>query len=156
MNKDLIKVLLIEDNPEDFILIYEIISQIESPKILLDWQNTYETGLKVMKKNQHDICLFDYHLGETKGLEILQTAINLDCQTPIVLLTDTKNQELEMDLMKKGATDYLNKSEINGYTLSRIIRYTLENNQSLNALKESKIKLQEAQKIAHLGNWEYD
>ncbi|NEQ75224.1 MAG: diguanylate cyclase [Okeania sp. SIO2C9] len=156
MKKDLIKVLLIEDNTDDFILIYDLLSQVESPKILLDWENTYETGLTVMKKNQHDICLLDYNFGETKGLEILQTAINLGCQTPIVLLTDTENQELEMDLMNKRVADYLNKSEINEYTLNRIIRYTHEKNQSLNALKESKAKLQEAQKIAHLGNWEYD
>ncbi|RQH19778.1 diguanylate cyclase domain-containing protein [Okeania hirsuta] len=156
MNKDLIKVLLIENNTDDFILIYDLLSKVESPKILLDWENTYETGLTVMKKNQHDICLLDYNFGETKGLEILQTAINLGCQTPIVLLTDTENQELEMDLMNKRVADYLNKSEINEYTLNRIIRYTHEKNQSLNALKESKAKLQEAQKIAHLGNWEYD
>ncbi|NEO58603.1 MAG: diguanylate cyclase [Okeania sp. SIO3B5] len=156
MNKNLIKVLLIEDNQDDFIMIYNLLSQVESPKILLDWENTYETGLTVMKKNQHDICLFDYHLGETKGLETVKTAINLGCKTPIVLLTDTENQELEIDLMNKGVADYLNKSEINKYTLNRIIRYTHEKNQSLNALKESKAKLQEAQKIAHLGNWEYD
>ncbi|MDY7002919.1 MAG: diguanylate cyclase [Cyanobacteriota bacterium] len=156
MNKGVIKVLLIEENQEDFILIYDLLSQVKSPKILLDWENTYKTGLTAMKKNQHDICLLDYQLGETKGLKILQTAINQGCQTPIVLLTNTKNQELEMDLMKKGATDYLNKSEINGSTLNRIVRYTFEKNQSLKALKESKAKLQEAQKIAHLGNWEYD
>ncbi|RQH19353.1 diguanylate cyclase [Okeania hirsuta] len=156
MNKDLIKVLLIENNTDDFILIYDLLSQVESPKILLDWENTYEAGLTVMKKNQHDICLLDYKFKETKGLEILQTAINLGCQMPIVLLTDIENQELEMDLMNKGVADYLNKSEINEYTLNRIIRYTHENNQNLNALKESKAKLQEAQKIAHLGNWEYD
>ncbi|GGA20327.1 diguanylate cyclase [Okeania sp. KiyG1] len=100
--------------------------------------------------------MFDYHLGETKGLETVKTAINLGCKTPIVLLTETENQELEMDLMNKGVADYLNKSEINEYTLNRIIRYTHEKSQSLNALKESKAKLQEAQKIAHLGNWEYD
>lgn len=156
MNKNLIKVLLIEDNQDDFVMIYDLLSQVESPKILLDWENTYETGLTVMKKNQHDICLFDYHLGETKGLETVKTAINLGCKTPIVLLTETENQELEMDLMNKGVADYLNKSEINEYTLNRIIRYTHEKSQSLNALKESKAKLQEAQKIAHLGNWEYD
>ncbi|NET27675.1 diguanylate cyclase domain-containing protein [Okeania sp. SIO1I7] len=156
MNKDIIKVLLIEDNQDNFLLVYDLLSQVESPKILLDWEKTYETGLTVMKKNQHDICLLDYNFGETKGLEIMKTAINLGCQTPIVLLTDTENQELEMDLMNKGVADYLNKSEINEYTLNRIIRYTLEKNQSLNALKESKAKLQEAQKIAHLGNWEYD
>ncbi|WP_287526293.1 hypothetical protein [Okeania sp. SIO2C2] len=61
MNKDLIKVLLIENNTEDFILIYDLLSQVESPKILLDWENTYETGLTVIKKNQHDICLLDYN-----------------------------------------------------------------------------------------------
>ncbi|NES69123.1 MAG: diguanylate cyclase [Okeania sp. SIO2D1] len=86
----------------------------------------------------------------------MKTAINLGCQTPIILLKDTENQELEMDLMNKGVADYLNKSEINEYTLNRIIRYTYDKNQSLKALKESKAKLQEAQKIAHLGNWEYD
>ncbi|GGA20320.1 hypothetical protein CYANOKiyG1_35250 [Okeania sp. KiyG1] len=58
MNKNLIKVLLIEDNQDDFVMIYDLLSQVESPKILLDWENTYETGLTVMKKiNMIFVCL---------------------------------------------------------------------------------------------------
>lgn len=156
MNKETIKVLLIEDNRDDFILINDLLSKVESLKILLDWENTYEAGLAAITKNEHDACLLDYRLGEKNGLELLKTAIELDCQTPIILLTSQGERELDIAAMNIGATDYLKKSEIKESSLERVIRYAVEGNKTRKAVKESQAKLQETQKIAHLGNWEYD
>ncbi|WP_426548361.1 EAL domain-containing protein [Dapis sp. BLCC M126] len=156
MNKEIIKVLLIEDNEDDYILINDLLSDLGKPKIFVDWENTYGAGLIAIEKSQHDVYLVDYWLGEKNGLELLQKAIHRGCQTPIILLTDQDDRELDVNAISLGAADYLHKSEIKGDTLERVIRYAIERNQSLKALRESKAKLQEAQKIAHLGNWEYE
>jgi len=156
MNQEIIKVLLIEDDEDDYLLINDLLSELEILKILLDWESTYGGGLAAIEKSQHDVCLVDYRLGEKNGLELLQTATVRGFQIPIILLTDQDDRELDMTAISLGAADYLRKSEIKSYTLERVIRYAIERNQSLKALIESKTKLQEAQKIAHLGNWEYD
>ena len=156
MNQEIIKVLLIEDNEDDYILINDLLSDLEKPKIFVDWKKTYRGGLAAIKKSQYDVCLVDYNLGEKNGLELLQTAIVQGCQTPIILLTDQDDRELDVNAISLGAADYLHKSEIKAYILERVIRYAIDRNQSLKALRESQAKLQEAQKIAHLGNWEYE
>ena len=156
MNQEIIKVLLIEDDEDDYLLIDDLLSKLEILKILLDWENTYGGGLAAIQKSQHDVCLVDYRLGEKNGLELLQTAIVWGCQIPIILLTDQDDKKLDMTAISLGAADYLHKSEIKSYVLERVIRYAIERNQNLKALIESKAKLQEAQKIAHLGNWEYN
>ncbi|NET27580.1 response regulator, partial [Okeania sp. SIO1I7] len=156
MEKQIINLLLIEDDQDDFIAINDILSEVESPKISLDWENTYEGGLAAIETGEYDVCLLDYRLGEKDGIELLKTAIDLNCQTPIILVTGQGDRELDLLAMKIGAADYLNKLEIREYTLERVIRYVIERNKHLIALKESQAKLQEAQKIAHLGNWELD
>ncbi|NEO58724.1 MAG: PAS domain S-box protein [Okeania sp. SIO3B5] len=156
MPKDTINILLIEDDEDDFILIDDILSEIESPKISLNWENTYEGGLAAIQTEEYDVCLLDYRLGEKDGIELLKTAIEGNFQTPIILITGQGDRELDLLAMKIGAVDYLNKLEIQEHTLERVIRYAIERNKNLIALKKSQEKLQEAQKIANLGNWELD
>ncbi|WP_426585138.1 response regulator [Dapis sp. BLCC M229] len=97
MNQEIIKVLLIEDNEDDYILINDLLSDQGKPKIFVDWENTYRAGLAAIEKSQHDVCLVDYWLGEKNGLELLQTAIIQGCQIPIILLTDRDDRELDVN-----------------------------------------------------------
>ncbi|NEP89428.1 MAG: EAL domain-containing protein [Okeania sp. SIO2C2] len=156
MQKYTINLLLIEDNKDDFIAIDDILSKVESSNISLDWKNTYEEGLAAIETGEYDVCLLDSRLGEKDGIELLKTAIELNCQTPIIFITGQDDRELDLLAMKIGAADYLNKLEIREYTLERVIRYAIERNKNLIALQESQAKLQEAQKIPHLGNWEFN
>ncbi|NER03938.1 MAG: PAS domain S-box protein [Okeania sp. SIO3C4] len=154
MQRYTINILLIEDDEDDSIIIDDILSEVESPKISLDWENTYEGGLAAIQTGEYDVCLLDYRLGEKDGIDLLKTAIDLNCQTPIIFITGQGDRELDLLAMKIGAADYLNKLEIREHTLERVIRYVIERNNNLIALKETQAKLQEAQKIPHLGNWE--
>jgi hypothetical protein len=72
------------------------------------------------------------------------------------LLTNEDDQKLYMTAISLGAADYLHKSEVKSYRLERVIFCAIRRNQNLRALMESQAKLEEVQKIAHLGNWEYD
>ncbi|NEN93441.1 MAG: hybrid sensor histidine kinase/response regulator, partial [Okeania sp. SIO3H1] len=76
MEKQIINLLLIEDDQDDFIAINDILSEVESPKISLDWENTYEGGLAAIETGEYDVCLLDYRLGEKDGIELLKTAID--------------------------------------------------------------------------------
>ncbi|MDE5107726.1 MAG: EAL domain-containing protein [Trichodesmium sp. St17_bin3_1_1] len=156
MNQEIIKVLLIKDNEDDHLLINDLLSNLEMLKTSVDWENTYEGGLAAIEKSQHDVCLVDYSLGEKNGLELLQTKIVQSCKIPIILLTNEDDQKLYMTAISLGAADYLHKSEVKSYRLERVIFCAIRRNQNLRALMESQAKLEEVQKIAHLGNWEYD
>ena len=82
-----VKILLIEDDEEDFIIARDLLGDIRGSKFELDWAKTYAEGLETLLRNQHDICLLDYRLGPRNGIELLKVAIERECQSPIILLT---------------------------------------------------------------------
>ena len=156
MQKRIINLLLIDNHRDNFISIENLLSKAESFKYFLDWENNYQGGLAAIENRKYDVCFLNYRLGERDGIELLKIAIERNCQTPIILVTSQGEREIELQAMKIGAVDYLNKSEIQKHTLERVIRYAIERHQNLIALKKTEAKLQETQKIAQLGYWEFN
>jgi diguanylate cyclase (GGDEF)-like protein len=121
-----IKVLLIDDDEDDYILTKDLLSEIEGTSYILDWVPSYNKGLKTITSNKHDVCLLDYKLGQYTGLELLREALMSGCRIPIILLTGKGTHEVDIEAMKAGASDYLNKREINAQLLERSIRYAIQ------------------------------
>ncbi len=121
-----VKILLIEDDEEDFIIARDLLADIGETKFALDWAKTYEEGLETLLRNQHDICLLDYRLGARNGIELLKAAIERECQAPIILLTGLGEHAVDLEAMQAGAADYLVKAELRGDSLDRSIRYALQ------------------------------
>jgi response regulator RpfG family c-di-GMP phosphodiesterase len=71
---ELVKVLLIEDDEDDFIIARELFAEIRGTRFTLDWVKTFEVGVKTMCRNQHDAVLVDYRLGARNGVELLEAA----------------------------------------------------------------------------------
>lgn len=132
-----IRVLLVDDDEDEYIITRRIISEIVGRKHLLDWAATYEQGLAMIVEGNHDIYLIDYRLDEKTGLELLQEAIAQGCIQPMILLTGQEDREVDMQAMKSGAWDYLVKGRIDARTLERAIRYTLEHRKVLDVVLES-------------------
>jgi PAS domain S-box-containing protein len=132
-SKELIKVLLIEDDEDDYVLAKELFVEIQRPagvpcpvRFQLDWVTSFERGLETISKNQHDVCLVDYRLGAHNGIELLHQAVARGCQAPIILLTGQGEREIDMQAMQAGAADYLVKGRLDAVLLERSIRYALE------------------------------
>ncbi len=121
-----LRVLLVEDNEDDYVLTRCLINEIEGAKFVLEWVATYDTALKVIGLNQHDVYLIDYRLGEFSGLELLREAVNSGCKAPIILLTTQENHEVDVEAMQAEAADYLDKSQLSAPLLERSIRYAIE------------------------------
>jgi signal transduction histidine kinase/HPt (histidine-containing phosphotransfer) domain-containing protein len=123
-----IKVLLIEDDEDDYILTRELLSEVKSGKYTLDWASSYEEGLMVAKRREHHVCLVDYRLGERSGVDLIRAAREFGLTTPMILLTGQGNHEVDVEATQAGATDYLVKNETPAARLERTIRYAVELN----------------------------
>jgi DNA-binding response OmpR family regulator len=121
-----VKLLLVEDDEDDYIITQGLIADLKGRVFTLDWVRTYEAGLRAMTENRHDVCLLDYRLGAHDGLELMSKAIAGGCQSPIILLTGMGEHEVDVAAMKAGAADYLVKSGLNASQLERSIRYAIE------------------------------
>ena len=132
-----VKVLLVEDDEDDYVLVRDLLSESAPSKYVLVWESTYEHALEVISNNAFDVCLLDYGLGAQSGLDLLREAMGKGCRTPIIFLTGQGAYEIDLEAMRAGAADYLVKSEINAPLLDRSIRYALERKRTEEELRHS-------------------
>lgn len=121
-----IKVLLVDDDEEDFIITGEYLSAIKEKKIQLVWASGYEKGLQEISTNTYDVLLFDFLLGGKSGIDLLIEAKKLGCEAPVILLTGKGDLSTDIEAMRHGAADYLDKTELDSEKLDRSIRFALE------------------------------
>ena len=140
---DQIRVLLIDDDQEDFFLISDMLAEAENTRFKLAWVKTYEAGLEAICKEEHDVYLLDYFIGAHNGLGILKKAVEGGCKAPVIFLTAHGNYEIDLEAMEAGASDYLAKGEFTVPILERSIRYSIESKRIEEELKEHRSNLEE-------------
>lgn len=121
-----IRVLLIDDDEDDFVIVQGLLSEPEGEHLELDWVPSYEAGMDAIVSGEYDVYLVDYRLGERSGLDLLGEAVDRGHDVPIILLTGQGNFEVDMTAMEAGAADYLVKGQIDGPMLERTIRHALQ------------------------------
>jgi two-component system, cell cycle sensor histidine kinase and response regulator CckA len=126
MHNEPLRVLLVEDDEDDYILTKGMISEIKGRRFHLDWLKDFEGALEMMGRNIHEVCLVDYRLGARNGIELLRSALERGCKAPIILLTGQGEHEIDIEAMKAGASDYLVKGRLDADLLERSIRYAIE------------------------------
>lgn len=146
MDNESVKVLLIDDDEDDFIITSELLSEIEERKYNLEWIATYEAGLDAMKQSRHDVYLIDYRLGERSGLELVRESVKSGCKGPMIFLTGQGDHEVDLQAMKAGVADFLNKAQIDAYILERSIRYAMVQYRILTELEQKTKQLEASEK----------
>src|SRR4030095_15094907 len=132
-----IRVLLAEDDEDDYVVTRDLLAEIPGSPFQLERIKDYETALEAIARNQHDVYLLDYRLGERTGLELLHEAVRRGCQAPIILFTGQGEREIDIEAMKAGAADYLIKGQIDAALLERSIRYAIERRRDREALRHA-------------------
>ena len=123
--KSVARVLLVEDDEDDFILTSEYLHQLASHSFEIDWVTNPTKALEQLNLGKHDICLLDYQLGAYNGLTVLERASENGCSIPIIMLTGQSDEALDQSALAAGAVDYLVKSEMTTARFARAIRYAL-------------------------------
>lgn len=139
-NKQPIKILLIDDDEDDYLITSDLLEEIANFPLLLDWEQTYEEGWQQLQKQLHDVYLVDYRLGIRTGLELVSEATKAGCKAPIILLTGQGDHEVDVEAMEAGAADYLIKGQLNASMLERSMRYAITQKQAEEALRESEAR----------------
>lgn len=122
-----VRVLLIDDEEDMFVIVRRLLARSEHEKFEVSWRPSYEKGLEALRRGLHDVCLLDFRLGEKNGLDLLREATADGCHEPFILLTARGDEEIDLQAMRAGASDYLVKDEIfDGKLLQRAIRYVLQ------------------------------
>jgi two-component system sensor histidine kinase UhpB len=158
-----INILLIEDNPADSELVSIFLKGIYLNRSTLARADSLTMGMSLIEESQFDVIILDLTLPDSWGLETFSKLHAKAPDIPIIVLTGMEDETIGINAVKLGAQDFLLKGKIKGNDLQRSINYSIERHkliQSLaektNALYIEKQKLAEAQKLAHIGSWEWD
>lgn len=120
-----LRVLLIDDDRDDYFLTRELVNDISGWRITLDWAATYEAGLAAICNGTHDVYLLDYRLGARTGIELLREAQGRGCAGPVIFLTGQGHSRTDQEALDAGADDYMEKAGLTAALLERAIRYAL-------------------------------
>ncbi|WP_127558353.1 GGDEF domain-containing response regulator [Saccharospirillum alexandrii] len=136
MNKPMIKILVVEDDAADFMLVKQSLLKSDRNQYNVQHISEYNAASEALYQDDCDLILLDYFLGSHSGLELLQQAKTLQFKRPIIVMTGSNSPELDDMLMKEGAADFIPKDELSTALLDRSIRHAIER-------KEAEFKIAE-------------
>ncbi len=132
MNRPSRQVLLVEDNDDDYLIVRDLLDDINTTDFQLHWASSYQEARASLLSQHFDVCLLDYRLGEATGIELVGEFGSGD--TPFILLTGNEDFEVDVAAAKAGLADFLVKGHINAPLLERSIRYAIERKKAETAL----------------------
>ncbi|NEU73747.1 hybrid sensor histidine kinase/response regulator [Hassallia byssoidea VB512170] len=130
-----LKILLIEDNLAEARLLQEFLMQTQSKQFNLLHVKRLGEAVKELNKSIYDVILLDLTLPDSEGLSSLPILINLVPSVPIVVLTNTNDEKLAIEAVRRGAQDYLVKRHVSVDVLVRSLCYAIERKQVLETLR---------------------
>jgi diguanylate cyclase (GGDEF)-like protein/PAS domain S-box-containing protein len=137
-----IRVLLVDDDEDDYVMTRDMLAELGRGAFLLDWVSSYEEAREAVARGEHDVYLLDYRLGERSGLDLLREAGGEGSAAPMILLTGQGGDEVDTEALRAGAADYLVKGSLEAALLGRSIRYAVERARASRALRESEERYQ--------------
>ncbi|MGL5832943.1 MAG: response regulator, partial [Waterburya sp.] len=132
-----IAILLIEDDLAEARLIQEILRNFDLNQFVLTHVQRLQTGLNQLKQQQFDLILLDLTLPDSQGLSSVELLVQNSAHLPIVVLTNTNDNQLAIEAVRRGAQDYLVKRKINIDVLVRSIQYAIERQKASDLLRET-------------------
>jgi signal transduction histidine kinase len=137
-----LNILVIEDNPGDYILVSEYLQEAFSQATILH-TDTLQKGMDTLEGNPVDVILLDLTLPDGMGIESFHTIYKKAAQVPIIILTGLGDTSTALESLKLGAQDYIVKDDSNPTVLSKSIQYGIERSKILDHLKSTKEQLEQ-------------
>ncbi|WP_413201193.1 response regulator [Nostoc piscinale] len=146
MAGELIKVLLVEDNPGDVFLLQELLKEVKTTQVDLRPVEQLSEALNLLAHDSFDVMLLDLSLPDSQGISTFLRATQQARTTPIIVLTGLDDETLALRAMQEGAQDYLVKGQVTGDLLVRSMRYAIERQRIEDALRQSEERFRVALK----------
>ena len=143
-----LRVLLVEDNPTDALLVEVALEEMTAPAPELTHVELLEQAKCALEAGEFDVVLIDLNLPDGQGLDNFETLHERAPDTPMIVLTGLSDESVAVAAIARGASDYLIKGETQSALLERSIRYAIERKRNENGrleLVKAQIEREEAE-----------
>jgi signal transduction histidine kinase len=122
--EETLKILVVDDDEIDRMAVRRALIKADV-QIELSEVGDGKSAIAILKDNSYDCVFLDYRLPDQDGLALIQQLRTLGVKVPLVVLTGQGDEQIAVELMKAGATDYLSKSRLSGEILAQVLRYSI-------------------------------
>ena len=140
MHDGAVRVLLVEDDEDDYVLTRDLLAEGFGGRFTVVWASSRAHGLDHLTEGSFDVALLDFNLGNETGIDLLRDARARGCRTPVIMLTGQDDRATDLEAMHAGAADYLVKGRVTGDMLERAIRYARERHRLLEEISALSLK----------------
>jgi len=120
-----INILLVDDNPADRRLVMRTLEK-GFGDVVIDEADSREALTELLEGRVYDVIVTDYALRGLTGLEVISMVREAGLDTPIIMLTGTGTEEVAIEAMKRGVSDYVIKSVEHIKRLPFTVEHVLE------------------------------
>ncbi|AFZ37670.1 response regulator receiver sensor signal transduction histidine kinase [Stanieria cyanosphaera PCC 7437] len=131
-----VKILLVEDDLAEARLLHEVLKSFGLNQFNLVHVKRLGEALQQLQQSCFDVILLDLTLPDSQGLDSLKSIIQQAPNLPVVVLTNTNDDQLAIAAVRQGAQDYLVKRSINVEGLVRSLQYAIERKRVAEVLRE--------------------
>ncbi len=142
MYDQVLRILIVEDNPLDVFLLKSLLSKGQSFQPHITVESSLATGIARIQLNLFDIVLLDLSLSDSWGLETLFRVREINLGVPIIVITSHDDVKWAVEALKNGAQDYILKNELNAVSLKRTIQFAIERENFYQKLKNKADELE--------------
>ncbi|MDF5730576.1 MAG: ATP-binding protein [Rhizonema sp. PD38] len=114
------------------------------------------SAIAAFPENSYDCVFLDYLLPDQDGLTLTRKIRSLGIKVPIVVLTGQGDEQIAVELMKAGATDYLSKSRLSPEILARVLRNAIRVYRAEMEVEKAHQQLQESNNLLTRKNKELE
>ena len=152
-----LRILSIEDDPKDTELIRDLL-ETEGIGCEVTRVDTEAALLASIEQGGIDLILSDYTLPSFDGISALKFAMKTCPDVPFIFVSGTLGEEVAIEALKIGATDYVLKTSLSRLAPSvvraqREATQKAERRRAEDALRQSEAYLAEAQRLSHTGSF---
>lgn len=151
----MLKILVVDDDVVDRLSICRALTKAGlEPEV--SEAKTCSDAIALTTAVSFDCVFLDYCLPDGDGLTLVQNLRRMGVNTPLIVLTGQGDEQIAVDLMKAGATDYLTKSRISPERLLQVVQSAVRVYQAEREAERANQRLRETNELLVRQNQELE
>lgn len=135
-----IKILLVEDNPDDVFFLRMVLHKVTGTHFHLEPVTTLAAGVTRLEQRGVDVVLLDLTLPDSTGMETFHAIKAKARDIPVIVLSGIDDETIAINAVHAGAEDYLVKGRVDSQLITRAIIYAIERTEAKRAVLKAEEK----------------